>query len=163
MSAERRVPSLLRPRHPGAGGTALCRGHRARRREPRGLCAATVLCQRRNFSLHLPKFKATLVSREEEAGEEQLLEEGRLDGCGKLFALSHVDFTPFAFNEVSLFHAHFVIKFDFPESAGITFSQRRTTLRVKAGKRRALLRGRGGAVLHPDPPLDGDLTLPFPA
>lgn len=38
----------------------------------------------------------------------------RLDYCGKLVALLHVDLAPFAFNEVRLFPAHFIIKFDFP-------------------------------------------------
>lgn len=37
----------------------------------------------------------------------------RLDYCGKLVALLHVDLAPFAFNEVRLFPAHFIIKFDF--------------------------------------------------
>lgn len=90
------------------------------------------------------------------------MEEGGSDGCGKLAALLHADFTPFAFNDVRLLHAHCVIKFDFPESAGVTFSRRRATLGVKAGKSRALLWGCGGAVLHPERPADGDLTLPFP-
>lgn len=73
VSAERWVPSLLRPPHPSALG----HGHRPRWREPRGLCAAEVLRQHRNFSLQFPKFPKFL-SREEEAGEEQLLGGGRV-------------------------------------------------------------------------------------
>lgn len=49
--------------------------------------------------------------------KKQLLGQGRADSGGKLFALLYVTFTPFAFNEVGLFYAHFIIQFDFPVSS----------------------------------------------
>ena len=95
-----------------------------------GSLEGSVLRRHPRFGPQLPNLRASPVSREEEAGEEQPLEEGRTDGCGKLVALLHINFTPFAFNEVRLSHAHFVINFDSSEMCWLTFSQGRTVLRA---------------------------------